>query len=371
VSSKAKLKFLDCDATFQSLITVAFQSLSNLDAEEKAEAKQHVIKELVGLSAGKDCHKINGEEASDFAAYLMTEIDNKGKQLAGKLNQVEFTPAIYQTAVVLYLRSKAGYKDQRKLSPLVMPSRATMDRLLRETRLYEGFSPKIYGNFFDEFVGRAPLAIGHLIFDEMKLKTGIFWRTSDHTVCGFASSHQNSTIRSVLSDIMVQNGDDSTEAFHDTSAPAVYVNQWRFRSVYNVIHNSNFFFNCGSLDGNELLIQMMHVVCGYEKIGVKIYGIVCDACGSKRGLFKLLRDGLKLVLVGVERVVPSYLTFINPYDPSRRIAIFNCSTHNLKNVRNALLESDFPSGKRKFEFEGVVFGWTHIRETFERELLGK
>jgi hypothetical protein len=118
VSTKAKFKFLDCGDSFQSLITIAFQSLSNLDAEEKAEAKQHVIKELVGLSAGKDCHKINGEEASDFAAYLITEIDNKGKQLAGKPNQVEFTPAIYQTAVVLYLRSKAGYKDQRKLSPL-------------------------------------------------------------------------------------------------------------------------------------------------------------------------------------------------------------------------------------------------------------
>jgi hypothetical protein len=111
---------------------------------------------------------------------------------------------------------------------------------------------------------------------------------------------------------------------------------------------------------------MMQVVCGYEKIGVKIYGIVCDAGGSNRGFFKLLRDGLKLVLVGVERVETGYLTFINPYDTSRRIAIFNCSTHNLKNVRNALLESDSPSGKRKFQFEGVEFGW-NIRETFDRD----
>jgi hypothetical protein len=228
-SSKAKFKFLDCGSGFRSLITKAFQTLANLDAEEKAEAKQHVIKELVGLSAGEDCDTINEEEASGFAAYLITEIDNKGKQLSGKPNQVEFTPAIYQTAVVLYLRSKVGNKDQRKLSPLVMPSTSTMDRLLRETRLNEGYSPKIYGNFFDEFVARSSPVIGHLVFDEIKLKTGVFWRTSDHTVCGFASSNQNSTIRSVLSD-MVQNGDDSSETFHDTSAPAVYVNQWRFRS---------------------------------------------------------------------------------------------------------------------------------------------
>jgi hypothetical protein len=200
----------------------------------------------------------------------------------------------------------------------------------------------------------------------MKLKTGVFWRTSDHTVCGFASANQNSTIRTVLTD-MVQNADDGMEEFHDLSSPAVYVNQWRFRSIKNVIHNSNFFFNSGSLDGNELLSQMTHVVCGYEKIGVKIYGIVCDAGGSNRGLFKLLRDGLKLVLFGVERVAPGYVKFINPYDPSRDIAIFNCSTHNLKNMRNALLESDFPSGKRNFQFDGVVFGWKHIRETYDRD----
>jgi hypothetical protein len=78
-SSKAKFKCLDCGSGFRSLIAKAFESLANLDAEEKAEAKQHVIKELVGLSAGEDCDEINEEEASDFASYLMTEIDNKGK----------------------------------------------------------------------------------------------------------------------------------------------------------------------------------------------------------------------------------------------------------------------------------------------------
>jgi hypothetical protein len=73
-SSKAKFRFLDCESGFRSLITKAFQTLANLDPEERAVAKQHVIKELVGLSVGEDSHKINEEEASDFAAYLITEI---------------------------------------------------------------------------------------------------------------------------------------------------------------------------------------------------------------------------------------------------------------------------------------------------------
>ena len=30
---------------------------------------------------------------------------------------------------------------------------------------------------------------------------------------------------------MLHDGDDGTEEFHNMSAPAMYVNQWRFRSV--------------------------------------------------------------------------------------------------------------------------------------------
>jgi hypothetical protein len=86
------------------------------------EVKQYIIKELLGLSAGDACDKIKEDKASDFAAYLMMEIDNKGKELSGKQNAVKFTPAIFQSAMVLYLCSKVGYKDQRKLLPLVMPS---------------------------------------------------------------------------------------------------------------------------------------------------------------------------------------------------------------------------------------------------------
>ena len=134
---------------------------------------------------------------ADYSAYLTTEIDNKGKQLAGKADLVEFTPTILQSAVVMYLCTKVGYKDQRKLSPLVMPCPSTIDRLLRDTRLNEGYSPLIYGHFFDEYVATTSPVIGQLEFDEMKLKTGVCWRTSDHTVCGFTGSNQNSTIRFV------------------------------------------------------------------------------------------------------------------------------------------------------------------------------
>ena len=69
----------------------------------------------------------------------------------------------------------------------------------------------------------------------------------------------------------------------------VYANQWRFRSTKNLVHNADFFFNNGSLDGNELIRQMMLVVMAYEFIGVKIFGIVSDAGGGNTKMFKLLQ----------------------------------------------------------------------------------
>jgi hypothetical protein len=134
-SSKSKFKHLDCASDLRSLVTAAFQTLATLATHKQVEVKQHIIKELVGLSAGEACDKINEEEVSNFAACLMTETDNKGKELSDKLNAVEFTCAICQSAVVLCLCSKVGHKNQRELLPLAMPTLTMMNRLLCEMRL--------------------------------------------------------------------------------------------------------------------------------------------------------------------------------------------------------------------------------------------
>jgi hypothetical protein len=83
-SLKAKFKLIHCSSGFRTLISKSFQTLETMITEERAEATQHVIKEVIGLSAGEASDKIHEEEATDFAAYLMAEINNKGKQLFGQ-----------------------------------------------------------------------------------------------------------------------------------------------------------------------------------------------------------------------------------------------------------------------------------------------
>ena len=75
---------------------------------------------------------------------------------------------------------------------------------------------------------------------------------------------------------------------------AVYVNQRRFRSTRGLAHNGDFYFNTGSLDGNEMIRQFIDVVISYEIIGVIIFGIVSDSGGGNEKFFKLLRDNLPI-----------------------------------------------------------------------------
>ena len=119
-------------------------------------------------------------------------------------------------------------------------------------RVDVGYNPTIYGWFYDETInsdsrnGLSTSVCGHLIFDEMKLKTGVCWRTSDHKACGFVSSSSTLTLTNTLRDMLtvVQNENDevvSSVMWEENFVPAVYVNQWRYRSTYGVLHNAEFF----------------------------------------------------------------------------------------------------------------------------------
>jgi hypothetical protein len=125
--------------------------------------------------------------------------------------------------------------------------------------------------------------------------------------------------------------------------PATYVNLWRLRTTTNVTQSCEFFFNTGSLSGDELLRQFMRVTAHYEMIGVQILGLLCDAAGQNARLFHLLRAGQTVGLSGY----PSFeqVTFPNPINPERVVGTFHCSTHNLKASRNQLLRSH-PNGAR-------------------------
>jgi hypothetical protein len=133
--------------------------------------------------------------------------------------------------------------------------------------------------------------LGHLMVDEIKLKSDLAFNCKNNEFIGFVANNGTIDLREEFASLLAS---DASPTADETKQPAVCANQWRFRSVFNKTHNSEFFFNSGSLSSSELLRQFNHVVTCYELSGVKILGLVLDAGGPNAGLLKLLRKGEKV-----------------------------------------------------------------------------
>jgi hypothetical protein len=180
-------------------------------------------------------------------------------------------------------------------------------------QVQEGIYPAVYAQFHDYLqscnnAGKVGDWIGHVMFDKVKIKCDMLWNSNSNDMLGFCSGNTDGKIildeelekamselceseqSSESSSSMSSKSSSSTLSDPFQKEHATYANQWRFRSVYGVVHNSEFFFNSGSLSGDEILRQWMHVTTCYETIGCKLYGICGDAGGSNASFLKLIRE---------------------------------------------------------------------------------
>jgi hypothetical protein len=116
----------------------------------------------------------------------------------------------------------------------------------------DGEDPKIYCRFKDERLrsksrdGEA----GHMMVDKIKLKSDIAFNCKNNEVVGFMANNGTIDIREEFASLLARKESPTAD---NTKEPAVYANQSRFRSVFNKTHNSEFFYNSGSLSSSELL----------------------------------------------------------------------------------------------------------------------
>ena len=126
--------------------------------------------------------------------------------------------------------------------------------------------------------------------------------------------------------------DNDFDEIENLCKPATQVCQWRARAVDGSSFNCEFWYNSGSLNGDELYEQFVQVVMRSETVGFWVLGLVCDAGGPNTRLFKLLRGNTDLPEGGWLPI--EMVTTVNPADTSREIYMFHCSTHYLKATRN-------------------------------------
>ena len=76
----------------------------------------------------------------------------------------------------------------------------------------------------------------------------------------------------------------------EESVVATYVSQWIFRTIdSSYIFVCEYFFNDGTLDGENLLYQFSHIVRCLELVGFRVHGLVSDSGSSNVQMFDLIR----------------------------------------------------------------------------------
>ena len=236
----------------------------------------------------------------------------------------------------LLISGKSRYEQNRDESLIVMPASEGLLRTKQQQKICVGDCIVLYEKQL-LLRGEWKEEVGQLICDEMKLKGDILFNVKSNKMVGFTEDFIST--KKVIKNLL---DEDKIDNF---CGPAKNVNQWRYRSINGRSFNCEFWFNSGHLDGDTLLQQFNQVVIHCEIIGSRVMGFVCDAGGSNAGLMKLLR-GRTRIPEGSWLPIDSVRT-PNPYDPSRFIYLYHCSTHNMKNMRGALFMST-PGGKKQF-----------------------
>jgi hypothetical protein len=264
------------------------------------------------------------------------------------------------------MQSKSCYENFRKHSLQVLPSVDYLKKWNKEVKRKEGVDPKIYGGVADDLSGEC----GQLLFDEMKLVGDVAWNVKDNTVVGFAgTSKENLSLQAIMDEVLFLVEDEEDEGTKELAEEnteekqpelherAVYVNQFRLRTTRGQIKNLEFFYNNGTLSGDELLEQVMHVISCCELAGIMIHALVCDAGGPNKSLFTLLTKKKETSHGWLE---PEQVSFPNPCDLSRRIWFIFCTVHGLKAMRNNLLRSLQTDEATQNFWNGCNFGWAEI-----------
>ena len=343
---------------------VLLQAINYVNSNLK-ESKDQLIKIFLSLQFTNNPGEATFSEQDDYCNYVLESINNMGKKLARQDSQCRYSPHVINTAMSLFLRNRNSYDELRNSGLLALPCPRVLRSLGKELKVGEGGDPLIYSMFKEEIQQRKgdnlDDIVGHLMLDEVKLKNGISYNCNSNEVTGFLPKRLDT--KNVYQDILDQS--DKSVGDEPTKKKTVYANQWRFRSTRNLVHNADFFFNDGSLDGNELIRQMIQVVLSYEFIVVKIFGIVSDAGGGNSKMFRLLQGHHTIKGPWPDA---KCLSFVNPVDRDRNIYIWSCGTHSFKAMRNNIYRSQLNKAKA-FTSNGVQFGWGEIVKTYDRDMI--
>jgi len=225
------------------------------------------------------------KECNDLANVFLKQMKLNGSKIVGEKVVLDSPCKILLLTPSLYICSPVAYNEIKKSSLEIFPLSHTLQHMKSKMMHCNGISPKTYQWYYDEVVAHL-----HLICNEMHLKSGGYWNTQLHKLVGYAMETSELNLLEelwALRKLCDEDGNCIT-TIDDSNANAKSVNQWCFWTVHNGVHNGEFFFNDGSLMGDEFIWRFVHVLPCHKSIGMLVEGFVCNAGSQNACLLSYL-----------------------------------------------------------------------------------
>ena len=294
------------------------------------------------------------DKINEVAKFLEEQIHCNAKKFAGKSGSVRYSQSILSLALSVMTRSKSAYEKLRKAN-IALPCSRQLSHYLKGRKVESGFCISIYENINSAMIDNNSLDRQMILLnDETKIAAGIIYNCKDNSLVGYVDEMLDFN---EIHKMFVEDVNKNT-----ISIPAKYCNQWIVRSIYtNIIHVCEYFLSNAPIAGNVLRSQLYQVLLHCEMIAmVFIHAVMADGGGGNSSMNKLVRKS------------PNSRFMDHPYVTSRKIFLLNCTAHEIKSIRNALLHSGETecnskesSFTRSFLYKGKPMVWRAVQTLYD------
>ena len=235
-------------------------------------------------------------------------------------------------ALAVFIRSPAAYDALKSFSILQLPSKQSLKQFSSTRNHESGINEQYimemsadYKLFAKETVSNgypAPLGVGALIFDEVKVMAKVVFNVKNEKCLGLAMSLEE---MKGLHDI-----------FHDLGSkapiPAEYVLQYLWRDLTSNFDVIGPYFTLGStIDHTVVTETIFKVMKAFHDHGFKTRAIVCDGASANLAAIKLIcnqKRGAFGITDNKEDPFRVNATFFNPMD-NKRVSFVICPSHQV------------------------------------------
>ena len=233
-------------------------------------------------------------------------------------------PLVLKWCIGLHHKSPSAYEFIRESGLISLPHRTTLKKYTNFTSPTPGYNPEIIEHVIEQTLKDLPPEEDFkrnvtLIFDEVKIKSGLVYKASSGKLIGYTDVGEVNNELTGFSR-RVANSGKSTPPELATHVLSVMV-----RGIFSPLHTSIGYFPTSTASGDQLYNIIWDGVETLHTVGFRVRAFIADGASTNRKFFKMHSS---------DRHRLTYATR-NRYSHESRDVFFICDApHLMKTIRN-------------------------------------